>query len=274
MYLHKSRKKKITIIAEIGENYLGNLKYAKKMISQAKQAGADYAKFQSYNEDCLKHNDPEYDWFKKVSLTDDNHFKLQKVCKKKKINFLSSPFSIERAKFLCEKMNLKHIKIASCKNNDKELLKYLDKKCKKIYLSTGLINLNEIKKTLKYLQNTEVVIMHCVSEYPLIYKKANLLAIRTLINEFSNHEIGYSDHSIGNLACLVAVSLGASVLEKHFTLNKKMKGTDHVLSADLDDLILIRREVDNIVNLMGTEKKEPTKKELKIKKFLFNRFKN
>ena len=107
--------------------------------------------------------------------------------------------------------------------------------------------------------------MHCVSEYPLIYKKANLLAIRTLINEFSNHEIGYSDHSIGNLACLVAVSLGASVLEKHFTLNKKMKGTDHVLSADLDDLILIRREVDNIVNLMGTEKKEP-KKELKIKK--------
>ena len=107
-------------------------------------------------------------------------------------------------------------------------------------MSTGLINLNEIKKTLKYLQNTEVVIMHCVSEYPLIYKKANLLAIRTLINEFSNHEIGYSDHSIGNLACLVAVSLGASVLEKHFTLNKKMKGTDHVLSADLDDLILIR----------------------------------
>ena len=133
MDLHKSRKKKITIIAEIGENHLGNLKFAKKMILQAKLAGADYAKFQSYNEDCLKQSDPEYDWFKKVSLTDDNHFKLQNVCKRKNINFLSSPFSIERAKFLCEKIKLKHIKIASCKNNDKELLKYLDKKCKKIF---------------------------------------------------------------------------------------------------------------------------------------------
>jgi N,N'-diacetyllegionaminate synthase len=274
MRLHKSRKKKITIIAEIGENYLGNFKFAKKMISQARSAGADYAKFQSYNEDCLKQNDPEYEWFRKVSLSDDNHLKLQKFCKKKNISFLSSPFSMERAEFLCEKLGLKHIKIASCKNNDKELLKYLDKKCKKIYFSTGLINLKEIKKTLKYLQNTEVVIMHCVSEYPLVYKNANLLAIRTLLKEFSNHEIGYSDHSIGNLACLVAVCLGASVLEKHFTLNKKMKGTDHVLSADLDDLTLIRKETDNILNLMGSEKKEPTKYELKIRKFLFNRFKN
>ena len=86
MDLHKSRKK-ITIIAEIGENHLGNLKFVKKMILQAKLAGADYAKFQSYNEDCLKQSDPEYDWFKKVSLTDDNHFKLQNVCKRKNINF-------------------------------------------------------------------------------------------------------------------------------------------------------------------------------------------
>ena len=92
MYLHKSRKKKITIIAEIGENYLGNFEFAKKMISQARSAGADYAKFQSYNEDCLKQNDPEYEWFRKVSLTDDNHFKLQKFCKKKKYKFFKFSF--------------------------------------------------------------------------------------------------------------------------------------------------------------------------------------
>ena len=126
-------KKKITLIAEIGENYLGNLNLAKKLILEAKKAGADYAKFQSYNQLCLKKNDPEYNWFKKVSLTDKNHFDLKKYCKKKDIKFLSSPFSLERAKFLCEKLNMRTIKVASSKMYEKNLLKYLNQRCKRIF---------------------------------------------------------------------------------------------------------------------------------------------
>ena len=272
--MNKSRKKKITLIAEIGENHLGNIKFAKKMISQTKKAGADFAKFQSYNQACLKKSDPEYNWFKKVSLSDKNHFELSKECNNRKIKFLSSPFSMERAFFLCEKIKLDQIKVASAKMQDLNLLKYLNKKCKKIFLSTGMATISDIKKSLRFLKNSEVVIMHCVSEYPLKFKNANLLAIRKLKKEFNSHEIGYSDHTIGNLACLIAVSLGATVIEKHFTLDKRMRGTDHILSADYNDLCVMRNEIEKISELLGNEEKKPTKNELKIKKFMYSRFKN
>ena len=265
--------KKITLIAEIGENHLGKMNFARRLISNAKAAGADFAKFQSYNEKCLKKNDPEYKWFKKVSLKDSQHFILKNYCRKKRISFLSSPFSVERAKFLCEKIKLFQVKVASSKMLDKNLLKYLNKKCKKVFLSTGMSNISEIKRSLSYLSNTKVVIMHCVSEYPLRIKNANLLAISKLKKEFPSYEIGYSDHTIGNFAIYTAVSLGATVIEKHFTLNKKFKGTDHVLSADLKDLIEIRKNIDIIQTLLGKEKKLPTKKENKIKSFMRNRFK-
>ena len=133
-------------------------------------------------------------------------------------------------------------------------------------------NISEIKRSLSYLSNTKVVIMHCVSEYPLKVKNANLLAISKLKKEFPSYEIGYSDHTVGNFAIYTAVSLGASVIEKHFTLNKKFKGTDHVLSADFKDLIEIRKNIDIIQTLLGKEKKLPTKKENKIKSFMRNRF--
>ena len=265
-------KKKITLIAEIGENYLGHLALAKKLIYESKKSGADYAKFQSYNELCLKKNDPEYSWFKKVSLTDKNHITLKKHCRKKNIKFLSSPFSLERAEFLCEKLNMRTIKIASSKMHEKNMLKYLNRKCEKIFLSTGMSTIKEIKNSLKYLSNPKVVIMHCVSEYPLPEKNANLLAIEVLKKKFPNNEIGYSDHSIGILACLSAVALGATVIEKHFTLNKKFKGTDHILSADSLDLKQLSNGIKKISNLLGKELKKPSNKEMKIKYFMRKRF--
>lgn len=265
--------KKITIIAEIGENYLGELALAKKMVNKAKIAGADYVKFQSYNQHCLKKEDPEYDWFLKVALTDQNHKILKKFSKNKNIKFLSAPFSIERAKYLCEKLKMKEIKIASAKMTEKNILKYLNLRCKKIYLSTGMSTLDEIKKSLKYLTNPEVVIMHCVSEYPLPYQNANLLAIKELKKKFPSHEIGYSDHTIGILACILAVSHGATTIEKHFTMDKNLEGTDHIISADPSDLKLLISEIQKIKILLGNEKKKPTTKEYKIRKFVRNRFK-
>lgn len=266
--------KKVLLIAEIGENHIGKINYSKKMILQAKSAGADFVKFQSYNLNCLKKKDPEYEWFKKVSLTNKDHFNLKEFSEKNRIKFFSSPFSLERAKFLCEELKLKNIKIASCKMTDKNLLKYLNKNCKEIFLSTGASNIKEIKRSVQLLSNVDVKILHCVSEYPLNPKNANLRAIELLKEKFIGHEIGYSDHTIGNQACYAAMSLGATIIEKHFTLNKKMIGTDHVLSATKKEFKELREFSNNIHFLLGKKQKIPTKKENKIKFFLRNRFKN
>ena len=266
--------KKILLIAEIGENHIGKINFSKNMILQAKSAGADFVKFQSYNSDCLKKNDPEYKWFKKVSLGDRDHYYLKKFSEKNKINFFSSPFSLERAEFLCEELKLENIKIASCKMTDLNLLKYLNKNCKTVFLSTGASNLKEIKRSVKILSNVNVKILHCVSEYPLNPKNANLLAIELLKEKFPGHEIGYSDHTIGNQACYIAMSLGATVIEKHFTLNKRLKGTDHILSATKKEFKELRDFSNNIKLFLGKKQKKPTRKENKIKSFLRNRFKN
>ena len=266
--------KKITLIAEIGENHIGSIKNAKKMILQAKDAGADYVKFQSYNLDCIKKTDPEYKWFKKVSLSNEDHHYLKNFSIKKKIKFFSSPFSIERAKFLCEDLKLKVIKVASCKMTDLKLLKYLNKNCNIVYLSTGTATIREIEKSVKVLSDVETKILHCVSEYPLNFKNANLRAIELLKEKFPNNEIGYSDHSIGNLASITAISLGATIIEKHFTLNKSALGTDHILSATCQELKELKKISNDILLLRGIRQKIPTKKEKKIKYFLRNRFKN
>ena len=132
---------------------------------------------------------------------------------------------------------------------------------------------NVIKNSLKYLSNTKVCIMHCVSEYPLSAKNANLLAIKTLKKKFPNYEIGYSDHTIGTLACKIAATLGARVIEKHFTLNKNFKGTDHILSATPNEMKNLRKNLNEIILMLGSGKKIPSKKENKIKKFMRTRFK-
>lgn len=267
-------KKKIKVISEIGENFLGDIKIAKKLVSQSQQAGATYAKFQSYNERCLKPNDPEYKWFKKVSLSDHDHIILKKFCDKKKINFMSSPFSIERAEFLSQALGLSDVKIASSKIFDKDFLKFINLKFKKVFLSTGMATLDEIRDALNILKNTENIILHCVSEYPLPYRNANLSAISLLQKKFPKYEIGYSDHTIGNLASIVAISLGATVIEKHFTFNRKAKGTDHILSADYKDLKNLIRDTDLAYILKGRLIKTPSKAERKIKNFMKNRFVN
>ena len=266
--------KKVVLIAEIGENHIGKIYFSKKMILQAKSAGADFVKFQSYNLDCLKKKDPEYKWFKRVSLSNQDHIDLKKFSEKNRIKFFSSPFSLERAKFLCEKLKLKNIKIASGKMTDLNLLKYLNRNCKTIFLSTGASTIKEIKKSVKVLSNVDVKILHCVSEYPLSPKNANLRAIELLKEKFIGHEIGYSDHTIGNQACYTAMSLGATIIEKHFTLNKKLNGTDHILSATKKEFKELRDFSNNIQLLLGKKQKTPTKKEKKIKYFLRNRFKD
>ena len=266
-------ERKVIIIAEIGENHMGNMDLAKEMIKEAALAGADIVKFQSYRKETFLPSDPEYSWLQKVSLSEEDHFMLQKYANNNNVEFMSAPFDMNRASFLCETMGLRKLKVASGKMKDKDMLVYLDNHCDEIFLSTGMANLKEIRESLSYLKNVKVNLLHCVSQYPLENKNANLKAINTLKKEFSNLTIGYSDHTCGTLASIVAITLGALVLEKHFTLDKNFpEGTDHVLSATPEELKEIVDSAKEISKLLGDGTKEPRQCELEIVDFVRSRF--
>lgn len=265
---------KVITIAEIGENHTGNIDIAKKLTEKSAEAGVDYVKFQSYKPENFRQDDPEYEWFRKVSLSDEAHFMLKEYAEGCGIKFLSSPFSQERAQFLCEKLGLKEIKIASSMMLNLPLLEYLNEHAETVFLSTGMATIKEIKRSLSYLNKMKkCYILHCVTQYPCKDEDANLLAIKTLQKEFPNYEIGYSDHTVGIEACFAAVALGAEVIEKHFTFDKNAKeGTDHIISVEPDELKDLVRSIRKVESLLGKKKKEPTLSEQKIKDFVRNRF--
>lgn len=267
-------KKQVIIIAEIGENHIGDMGLARRLIRQAAGAGADYVKFQSYKPENFSRDDPEYAWFKKVSLSDKAHFKLQEYAKKCKIKFLSSPFSLERARFLCEGMGLKEIKIASGMLLNFLVLDYINTRAHTVFLSTGLATIAEVKKALAHLKKVrKCYVLHCVSQYPCRNQDANLLAISKLQEEFPALEIGYSDHTAGSLAALAAVSLGAKVIEKHFTFDRNAKeGTDHIISLEAKELSELACRIREIEVLLGKPEKSPCRAEKKLIDFIRNRF--
>ena len=265
------------IIAEIGINHNGNVKTALKLIRSAKRAGADAVKFQVFNPTTLarenlkktsqqkKHTAKKislYEMWKRMAFNFNKLKTLKRESKKNKIDFICSVFD-EESLHQVLKLKPKFIKIASSDITDLNLLKLVKKSKKKIILSTGLSNENEIKRSLKVLGNSTIV-LHCVSSYPCPKKFANLKRILSLKKKFSEN-IGYSDHTIGNEACYMAINLGAKVIEKHFTYNKNLKGADHILSADEDDLKNIVSFAKNQKLLLGSGNIKPTKYELKNK---------
>lgn len=265
---------KVIFIAEIGENHMGDINMAKALIEKAAWAGADYVKFQSYRPENFRPQDPEYEWFKKVSLSDEAHFTLKAYARQCGIKFFSSPFSQERAAFLCERLGLEEIKIASGMMMNFSVLDYVNEYARVVFLSTGMATIKEIREALSHLSRVEkCYILHCVTQYPCRDEEANLLAIKTLQREFPDYEIGYSDHTIGNQACCAAVALGAVVIEKHFTFNKNCKeGTDHILSLEPEELKDTISSIRRLELLLGTERKGPIHSEEEIKDFVRNRF--
>lgn len=269
-------QRKTKIIAEIGENHLGNMDMAKAMVATAASSGADIVKFQSYRGEDTPPDDPEHDFFMQVALTDDMHLMLKSVADEQKVQFLSSPFTIERARFLIEGINLQSIKIASCKITDLEFLDYINsmhQSVKAVYLSTGMAKLATIDKALIHLKDIQrIAILHCVSVYPTPDEEANLLAIRTLHDSYPNHDIGYSDHTRGIAACVAAVALGATVLEKHYTFNTLMPGTDHEGAMTPQSLEEMVQWIERIERMLGTGEKVPSKGEEKIMSTMLDRF--
>ena len=243
-----------TLIAEAGVNHNGSLKIGKRLIDAAKRAGADCIKFQTYKAEKLttraakrfwswagerKKNGTQYEINSSLDKFNFKHYKyLFDYCKKKKIEFQSTPFDVDSLKIL-EKLGVNTYKIASCDITNFLLLQKIAKTKKPIFLSTGAANINEIKDAVKLISkyNKKIVIMHCILCYPTKMQDANLKSITLLKKKFPKIPIGFSDHTLGTLAPTIASSLGASVIEKHFTINKKLKkSADHWLSVDEKEL--------------------------------------
>ena len=265
-------KKKVFIIAEIGNNHEGSLANAKKLIISAAKAGVDGVKFQTFiTEDYVsKNNIKRFKQLKKFQLSFSQFSILKKFAHKHKLLFISTPFDIKSVEFLSKESDL--IKISSGDNNFLFLIKKVIDSNKKIIISTGMSAKTDIDKLIifikKHISATElkkrVSLLHCVTSYPVAPKYANLNSIPYLIKNY-NLNVGYSDHTIGPEACLAAVSLGARIIEKHFTLNKKFSNfRDHSLSADFLEMSHIVSSIRKIEDLLGgfNKKIQPIEKKL------------
>ena len=259
-------KNKPYIIAEIGLNHSGNINLAKILIKNAKEAGANAAKFQIFEpqtlgRDIKKKDVANYKW-KKLYTSDKKIRLLINYCKKIGIDFLCSVFdqeSLERVK----KYKLKYIKIASSEVNNLELLKKIKRLNIKPILSTGMSDDKEISKAIKILGKP--ILLHCVSLYPCDPSKINLNRMITLKKKYKL-KTGFSDHTTGIDACKIAIIKGAEFIEKHFTYNKKLKGFDHILSAEKEELADLVNFSKNFKLYFGNGKISPTKEELKIQR--------
>lgn len=255
---------KTYIIAEAGVNHNGSISIAKKLIDTASKAGANAVKFQSFTADAIASNqaqkanyqknttnpsENQYQMLKKLELNEKDHIELIKHCKKRNITFISSPFDVESINLL-KKLKLSIIKIPSGEITNYPYLKAIGKLNKKILLSTGMANFNEISDALKVLQKfgtnkKNITLLQCNTQYPSPFIDANLKIIPFMKKKY-NVSVGYSDHTSGIEASIAAVALGATVIEKHFTLNKKMKGPDHKASIEPQELVSLVKSIRNI----------------------------
>ena len=272
---------KVFIIAEIGVNHNGKLKFAKKLVYIAKNAGADAVKFQSFKADKLafkntpkvkyqKINSPKsqshYEMLKKLELSNNDHKQLIDYCKKLKIEFISTPYDVESAKFLLSS-GIKKFKTASADIIDYFLHDFLSKTAKEVIISTGMASYKEIKEALSMYRKkkTKISLLHCISNYPCSDESLNLNNIKSLNKKF-NLPIGFSDHSQNNNSSLIAIGLGARIIERHITLNKKLKGPDHFSSDDPNEFKKYVNQIRNTEKILGSYEKKVQKEEVEMKK--------
>jgi N-acetylneuraminate synthase/N,N'-diacetyllegionaminate synthase len=273
---------KTIIIAEAGVNHNGDLNTAKELIDVAKEAGADYVKFQTFKAETIvsknakkanyqikntNDNDSQFKMLKNLELSNSDHEILINYCKKKNIQFFSTAFDLDGVDYL-DSLGLQMFKIPSGEITNYPYLKAVAKKNKPIILSTGMATLLEIEEALNILlkngaQKEEVIILHCNSAYPTPLEDVNLKAMLSIRDAFGV-KIGYSDHSEGIEVSIAAVALGAIVIEKHFTLDRNFQGPDHKSSLEPDELKSMIKSIRNIeIAISGNGKKEPSKSEKK-----------
>lgn len=274
------------VIAEAGVNHNGNLDTALQLVDAAAEAGADCVKFQTFTAGELatihadtaeyhKKNtgriESQYEVLKRLELPREFYQKILAHCAARGILFLSAPFSIPDADFL-ETLEVPAYKIPSGELTNLPYLRHIAKKGRPMIVSTGMADLDETKRAVEAIQssgNRAIILLHSTSNYPPSYESLNLKVITTLQQEFSPHgiPIGYSDNgSVGVIAEIAAVALAASVIEKHFTLDRSTEGPDHLASLEPAELKEMVRAIRDTERVLGSPVKRCTKEEEPIKR--------
>jgi N,N'-diacetyllegionaminate synthase len=272
---------KVFIIAEAGVNHNGSIELAKKLIDVASNAGADAVKFQTFKAEKLvsknaqkadyqKQNmndkdDSQFNMLKKLELDVDIHKELISYCKTKNIMFLSTPFDHDSIELLND-LGLEIFKIPSGEITNLPYLRHIGKLNKKVILSTGMADIGEIEDALDVIieagtKKEDITVLHANTMYPTPMEDVNLKAMVTIGNTF-DISYGYSDHTLGIEVDIAAVAMGASAIEKHFTLDKTMEGPDHKASLELDELKAMVKAIRNIELALGNSIKKPSKSEI------------
>ena len=300
-------KRKVFIVAEAGVNHNGSISKAMDLIDIAADSGADAVKFQTfkaenfvtksakkanYQKKTTGKNNGQFQMLKNLELNFDDYFKLKKRCSEKKIKFLSTAFDQESLNFLVKKIKLEKLKIPSGEiTNGPYLLNHANFK-KKLIVSTGMSNLDEIEISLgviafgllkkkkaslknfreayrsdegKRILNKYVTLLHCTSNYPAKLNEINLNAMIEMKKRF-NLPVGYSDHSKGSIVSIVACAMGATYIEKHFTLDRKLPGPDHLASLEPEELKIMIKKIRDVEIIKGKYIKKPQKSEIINKK--------
>ena len=277
---------KTFIIAEAGVNHNGSVTIAKKLIDAAIKTGADAIKFQSFIADKIVRRDApkaeyqkrwtgqeesQYGMLKRLELSRDAHKTLIEYCKSKKIEFLSSPFDLDSIELL-HKLGIRRFKIPSGEITNLPYLRRIGSLHAQVILSTGMAYIGEVEQALNALvssgtEKDDIIILHCNTEYPTRMEDVNLRAMVTMRDVFKV-KVGYSDHTTGIEIPIAAVALGASAIEKHFTLDKKMEGPDHKASLDPVEFQNMVRAIRNIEKALGSSAKKPSRSEIKNRKIV------
>lgn len=270
------------IIAEAGVNHNGDLNLAKKLVDEAVDAGVDYIKFQSFKTEKLvspnakKANyqkvnindgdDSQFEMLKKLELSNENHLELISYCQEKGIKFFSTAFDVDGVNYL-NHLSLPLFKIPSGEITNFPYLKAVALCKKPTIISTGMSTENEIEQAIsvliKYgLTKNQISLLHCNTEYPTPMKDVNLMAMLTIKDKFGVN-VGYSDHTLGIEVPIAAVALGATIVEKHFTLNRNLPGPDHLASLEPNELKSMVKAIRNIESaISGNGIKVPSESEI------------
>ncbi|MBL4933546.1 N-acetylneuraminate synthase family protein [Clostridium paridis] len=273
----------VFIIAEAGINHNGDIKIAKKMIDSAKKCGVDAVKFQTFKaEEFISDRDEVYvyksqgkeitesmyEMFKRYEFNEKEWIDIANYCKEKDIIFFSTPQNPSDLDFLLSIVDMPIIKVGADDLTNLELLKYYASKGKPMIISAGMAYISEIEEaseTIRGESNNDLAILHCISSYPADAEEVNLRKMNTIKNAF-DAIVGFSDHTMGNEAAVMAVTLGAKIIEKHFTLDKNMAGPDHWFSADIDEMKKLVYSIRFAEKAMGSSRVKPTEKEMEMRR--------